>query len=137
MQQHQTLLRCSQTTAFFLFVAIGSLFIVTGCAQLYKTIGMSDEQVLEQVAADQQIKEQILGGVRHTTTEIITTTIAGLGAIASGFLAKWLGTERKITKAIITGVENSQGAHIKDSIKASAIAAGVEKQLSARVQTLT
>ena len=112
MSKHLTILRCSQTTATILFILVGSLFLIAGCAQFYRSLGMSADQVLEQVAADQQAKEQIFQGIRYTTTEIITTAIAGLGAIASGFLAKWLGTERKITKVLITGIEAADSGSI-------------------------
>lgn len=137
MPQYQTFLRCSQTTAALLFIIIGTFFVLTGCTQFYKTIGMTDEQAADQVAQDQVIKKQILGDLRLTTTGIITTTIAGLGAIASGFLAKWLGTERKISKALITGIESANSTPVKQAVTTKALAAGVEKKLHARVKALT
>lgn len=132
-----TLLQCSQKTAVILFILIGSLFIITGCAQLYKFIGLTDEQIADQVAADQVDRQKIIQGIRLTTTEIITTAIAGIGAIASGFLAKWLGTEKKINKALITGIESANGHSVKETVKNNAMAAGVEPQLHTRVKALT
>jgi len=132
-----TVLRCSQKTAVFAFILIGSLFCLAGCAQLYKFIGLSDEQTADQVAADQADRQKIIEGIRMTTTEIITTAIAGLGAIATGILAKWLGTERKITTAMITGIEDAHASDVKASVKRNATAASVESKLNARVKALT
>jgi len=135
--QHSTVLKCSQTTATFLFILIGSLFIFIGCEQLYKTIGLTDEQTAAQVAKDQADRQKIVEEIRLTTTELITTTIAGLGAIASGFLAKWLDTERKITTALITGIEASNDTTVKESVNKTATAAGIEPKLHKRVLSLT
>ncbi|MBA7653066.1 hypothetical protein ES703_60907 [subsurface metagenome] len=120
-----------------LFILIGSLFCLAGCAQLYKLIGLSDEQTADQVAADQADRQKIIQGIRLTTTELITTAIAAAGAIASGFLAKWLTTEKKITTAMITGVEKSNDKNVKESIKDESLLAGVQPQLHARVKSLT
>ncbi len=132
-----TVLRCSQKTAMIAFILIGSLFCLAGCAQLYKLIGLTDEQTQDQLTKDQADRQQIIEGIRLTTTELITTAIAGVGAIASGFLAKWLGTERKITKVLITGVEKATSNAAKEQIQKQALAAGVESQLHKRVQALT
>ena len=137
MPQHQTFLRCSQKTATILFILVGSLFCLAGCAQLYKLIGLSDEQTADQVQKDQADRQKIIEGIRLTTTEIITTAVAGLGAIATGFLAKWLGTERKITKVMITGIEKANNTNVKESIATAAGAAGIEPKLHARVKALT
>ncbi len=132
-----TLLKCSRTTATILFILIGSLFVFAGCAQLYRSIGMTEDQVNEQVAADQQVRGSIVNTIRTTSTDMISTALAGLGAIVSGFLAKWLGTERKITKALITGIETNDSKSTKEAVRALSIVAGVEKKLHKRVASLT
>jgi len=137
MQYHQTFLRCSQTTATITFILIGILFTLTGCAQLYKLVGLTEEQTQEQTAKDQKTIIRTITTTRNTAADIITTAIAGLGAIASGLLAKWLGTERKLTKALITGIENAQDISVKASVKDKAMDAGVEPILHRRVQALT
>lgn len=137
MPNHQTIIRCSQTTAAILFITLGSLFTLAGCAGMYRILGMSDEQATVQVQKDQEIIIKTVETVRDTTNELIATALAGLGAIASGFLAKWLGTERKMTKALIIGVEGSDPETVKDNIRTQAVKAGVQKQLDHRVQALT
>ncbi len=132
-----TVLNCSQKTAMIVFILIGSLFCLVGCTQFYKLIGLSDQQAADQVAADQADRQQIIEGIRITATDVIITAIAGAGAIASGFLAKWLGTEKKITTAMITGIEDAHASDVKASVKRNATAAGVESQLNARVKALT
>lgn len=133
----ETLLRCSQTTATFIFILLGSLFILTGCSQLYKMIGLSPEQAAEQTAKDQESRGELVNQFRTTTSELVSYAIAGIGSIASGFLAKWLGTERKITAALITGIESAGEMGAKESVKAKATASGVESALHARVLKLT
>lgn len=130
-------LNCTRTTATILFLLIGTLFIFTGCAQLYKILGLTEEQTEEQVSEDQKTIVRTITQVRTTTGQIITTAVAALGTIASGFLAKWLGTERKITAAMITGVEAASNETVKESITKKATSAGVESKLNARVQALT
>ena len=131
------ILACTQTTATIVFILVGSLFIFIGCTQLYKTIGLTDEQAAYQVSQDQNATGQIIQQVRWTTHEIITTAIAGAGTLLSGFLARWLDTERKITTAMITAVEADAQTSVKEAIQAKATAAGVETQLHARVVSLT
>ena len=131
------ILACTQTTATIVFILVGSLFIFIGCAHLYKTIGLTDEQAAEQVSQDQDATTQIIQQVRWTAHDIITTAIAAAGTILSGFLARWLDTERKMTTAMITGVEASTDSTVKELIQAKATAAGVETQLHARVVSLT
>lgn len=137
MPKHQTILRCSQTAAFFLFLFLGLIFTFAGCAQMYKALGLTDQQAADQVAKDQDSRGDLIDQVRTSTTEIISTALAGLGAIASGFLAKWLGTERKITKALITGIESAKDLDVKRVVKSKATAAGIEPKLAARVRSLT
>jgi len=133
-----TALECSRKTAIILFILTGTLFILTGCTQLYRWIGLTPEQTADQVAKDQTARQEIADKIRLTTTELILTITSGLGAIASGFLAKWLGTERKITAAMITGVEAAAtDGTVKKSITAKATAAGIEPILHRRVVALT
>lgn len=132
-----TVLNCTRTTAMIVFILIGSLFTLTGCAQLYKLFGLSDRQAADQVAQDQAAIAKIAQDVRFTTTEILTTAIAGIGAIASGLLAKWLGTERKITKVLITSIEDANADLTKKTIHKNATRADIEPQLHARVKALT
>lgn len=137
MPKPTTFLRCTQATATFLFILLGSILLFAGCAQLYRTIGMTEDQVDEQVTADQQARGAIIDTVRSSATDMIATALAGLGAIVSGFLAKWLGTERKLTKALITGIEENESKTVKSSVRAMAVAAGIEKKLHKRVVSLT
>lgn len=137
MLNHQTILRCSQSTAFVLFFLLGSFFLLAGCAQMYRAIGMDEEQVTTQVQKDQTVITKILDTTRATTTEIILTALSGLGAILSGFLAKWLGTERKITKALITGIEDAEQTSVKGHVRDSATQLGVQQILEKRVRSLT
>lgn len=135
--QPKAQLLCSYHTAGLIFIVLGSLFLLVGCTQFYRLIGLTDQQTADQVAKDQKDRQQIVENIRMTTTEIITTALAGLGAIASGFLAKWLGTERKITKVLIAGIEAKEGGTTKEVVKTKAIAAGIETKLNARVRALT
>ena len=137
MKNSKTVLNCSATTAFLLFFLIGTLFVAAGCAQFYKAIGFDEDQVLEQVASDQKAISKIITTVRQSGTDLLVKVLAGAGAIASGFLAKWLGTERKITKTLINGIEKATIDDVKLAIKKEATAAGIESKLHKRVRALT
>ncbi len=133
----KTFLHCSHSTAGTFFIGLGVLFAISGCAQLYRAVGLTDEQAQEQVAQDQDSRQQIIEQVRWTTHEILTTSLAAAGSILSGLLARWLGTERKITAAMITGIEATESPEVKKAINAKATAAGVEPALHRRVVALT
>ncbi|MBA7528102.1 hypothetical protein ES705_20285 [subsurface metagenome] len=159
MSKHLVILRCSRTTASVTIAASICLFLLIGCASLFRSAGLSDDQAAEQTA-------ELKAALTDATQEAIATVQTGLaeghdlktiaakassafiwkiiaaagataGVVLNGLLAKWLGTEKKITKAIITGVENSNDQSAKQSIRSAAIAAGVESKLSARVKALT
>lgn len=130
-------LKCTHNTAGLFFILLGTLFALVGCHQVYKFVGLSDEQAAAQVAQDQQATQQVIEQARLTAYDIITTTIAAVGSIASGLLAKWLGTERKITTALIQGIESGETLGVKEAVQQKATAAGVESVLHARVQALT
>lgn len=63
--------------------------------------------------------------------------MAGAGAILSGLLARWLGTERKMTNTLITAIETNDSNTLKEIIKAKATKNGIQPKLEARVQALT
>lgn len=133
----QTTLHCHHNTAGLIFIILGTFFLFTGCAQIYKFLGLTEDQIQTQVAQDQDATQQIIQQVRWTTHEIITTALSGAGTILSGLLARWLGTERKLTTALITGIESAQNPTVKESVKEKAISAGVEPILHKRVLALT
>ena len=138
MKNHQTTtIPCSQKIAVLLLILLGSMFLLTGCPALYRALGLTEEQAAAQTAKDQADRQKLLDQVRFTSTEIISTALAGAGAILSALLARWLGTEKKINKAMITGVENSNDNSAKKAIRSAAIAAGVESKLHTRVKSLT
>lgn len=137
MQNYPTILRCTQTTATVAFIIIGLLFTFAGCAQLYHLLGLTDEQTQDQVAKDQADRQQILNQARLTITDILTTALAAAGAIATGFLTKRLRTEKKISRALITGIEEADTTTVKKTVHEKAIDLGIEPKLHARVKALT
>ena len=159
MLHHQTKLHCSHRTAIFLILTILALFLLIGCAALFRSAGSTDEEAQHQTA----LLEQALANATEEAINDITSglaqghdlkTIAAraasaflwklatigastAGVLLTGYLAKLLGTEKKITKALITGVESAQGGSVKSAIKRNAMNAGVESTLNKRVQALT
>ena len=126
-----------KNAAALLLIFLGSTLFLIGCAQLYKFFGLTPEQTAAQAAQDQDAIQKTIEQIRWTTHEIISTTIAAAGAIASGFLAKWLGTERKMTAVMIDAIESEPSHDLKKTITAKATSAGIEPQLNARVKALT
>lgn len=159
MLHHQTFLRCSRQTATVTIFAIFLLFLIVGCASMLRKAGMTNDQATDQAAqitaalgdaaaeavADIQTRlaqDKELPAIATETASAFAwkiTAIAAstIGAVLSALLAKWLSTERKMTTAIITGVEDAHASDVKASIKRNATAAGVESNLNARVKALT
>ncbi|GAI05594.1 unnamed protein product, partial [marine sediment metagenome] len=76
-----TILKCTYHTAGLAFIILGTFFLLTGCAALYKALGFTEEQTQEQVQQDQDAAKDIIEQVRWTSHEIVSTAIAGAGAI--------------------------------------------------------
>lgn len=133
----KTEIHCRHNTAGLFLLLIGSALVIIGCESLYHTIGLTDEQTAQQLAADQEALQGLLTTGRTTLYDIIVTIMAGGGTILSGLLAKWLGTERKITTAMIQGIESADPGTVKEEVQKKAIAAGVESKLHSRVVALT
>ncbi len=135
------------------------LFIIIGCTSLFRSAGLTDDQAQQQTL---QLKTALI----DATTEAIATVQTGLaeghdlktialnttstflwkiiaaagatvGVVLNGLLAKWLTTEKKMNKALITGVESNPAGNVKESIEARATALGVENALHKRVKALT
>lgn len=159
MLHHQTFLRCSHRTAALILCAIIALFLLLGCAAMLRKTGIDQaeadrlaaiaEQNLAAAAAEavHNIKTGIDRGhdiksiaVKTTSPfawKLATIGASTIGAVLSGLLAKWLGTEKKMLAATITGIEHNPTGNVKESVEARATARGVEKQLHRRVQALT
>lgn len=135
--KNQTTIHCKHNTAGTIFIILGASYLLIGCTQFYKTIGLTDEQAAEQTQQDQTARQIIIQNTRTTITQVITTIIAGVGTVLSGLLAKWLGTERKITSTLIKAIETYDHPSIKQIITAKALDAGIEPTLNKRVSTLT
>ena len=159
MLQHQTFLRCSRTTATIIIIASACLFILVGCASLFRSAGLTNEQAAQQTAelkaALENATDSVIADIQiglaqgHDLKTIALTTGsaflwkilaaagASIGVVLNGLLARWLGTERKITTALITGIEKSDAKGTKESVQNAATAAGIEPQLHKRVLALT
>ena len=74
---------------------------------------------------------------RELFWQIATVATAGVGTILSALLARWVGVERKISGAIIAGVESADNGDVKKAVQAKAVAAGVEGKLAKRVKAIT
>ena len=151
--------KCRHNWIFYVMLSLGLVFIIVGCAGVYRTLGVPDEQAANQGALDEAaITAAVTEGMTEFTNQLAagqplpaaaasagsalawklaTILLGGAGTIISTLLAKWLGTERKITSSIIRGVEKGDKPGIKESIKAEAMSAGVEVALHKRVTALT
>ena len=118
-------------------IAIGVCFVLIGCTQFYRTIGLTDRQATTQVAEDQAVAIRVIESGRELLWQVISVAVAGVGAVLTGLLGRWLGTERKMTRAMIRGIEATTSDKVKASVQAMARAAGVEGKLHKRVRALT
>ena len=154
-----TVLNCKTSTAKIVILAIAGLFLLIGCTSLLRSSSMTQTEAAQEkarlehalVAAAAEAVADIHTGLAEghdiktlaltTGSEFLWKMIAAgastAGLILSGLMAKWLGTERKITKVLITAIENTDNNIIKETVHKKALDAGVEPKLAARVQALT
>jgi len=157
--QKYLVLNCSRTTATLIIFITISLFVLIGCQSLFRSAGLSDEQAAAQTA---ELKTALEGAATAAIADIqtglaeghdlktiavktgsaflwkiLTAAGATVGVVLNGLLAKCLGTEKKMTKALITGIEANNSPTVKQLVKEKALLAGVEKQLHRRVDALT
>lgn len=118
-------------------IALGAILLIASCTGIYKFIGLTNEQPADQAAKDQTATITIIETGREQLWQIIAAAVTAAGGLASGLLARWLGTEKKITAAVITGIEDAHASDVKASVKRNATAAGIEPQLNKRVRSLT
>lgn len=133
----ETVIHCRHNVAAWLLIFVGMIFVLIGCENVYRWFGFTEEQVAEQTAKDAAAVEDVVEHGREIGWQIATTVIAGVGAVVSGLLGKWLGTERKISRAVIAGVEAADKQNVKEAIKREALSLGVESKLHKRVEALT
>lgn len=154
-----TTLNCSRSSATLIVCATILLFILIGCQALFRSAGLSDDQAAQQIAdLKSALAEATTAAIADVQTglaeghdlksiavktgstfiwKIITAGGAAIGIVLNGLLAKWLRTEKKITKTLITGIENDNHDSTKTTVHKLALAAGIEPQLHKRVKALT
>ncbi len=152
-------LNCSRTTATIIIFVTIFLFILIGCQSLFRSAGLTHEEAALQIAqleaaladatsaAIADIQTGLAQGHDLKTIAVKTSSAflwkiiaaagASVGVVLNGLLAKCLSTEKKITKAMIKGVQSNSTNDVKQNIKAQATAAGVENALHKRVKALT
>ncbi len=121
----------------WILVVVGLIFLLTGCVGLYEQMGFTTEESENLAGLDRteflKIKQQA-DSVFWQTASVV---IAGVGALVSGFLGKWLYNDKQMIKAIVSGVEASGSEDVKNAIQNNAKAMGVESNLRKRVNALT
>jgi len=118
-------------------VAMFVCFAVIGCGGLYKAIGLPPEIVEAEVEKDAVVIQAAVEQARDTFWPIVSASIGAAGTLLTGLLAKLLSTERKITGAMIAGVEKSNDGNAKKAITVESLKRGVGVQLNKRVRKLT
>jgi len=140
------ILNCSRTTATLIICATIFLFILIGCASLFRSAGLTDEQAALQTAElKSALADATAAAIAHVQTglaeghdlqtiavkassafiwKIVAAAGATIGVVLNGLLAKWLTTEKKINKAMIAGVEKSNDQSAKQQIQKQALTAG-------------
>jgi len=126
-----------RTAAVCLTLFCCLLFAGLSCAPLMRSVGLDEQEIadIHGIAVDELDAVKDVG--RVALSEVITAVIAGVGAVTSAVLARMLTTERKISKAVIAGVEAGDTSETKAAIQKAAVAAGVEDPPHKRVQSLT
>lgn len=118
-------------------IFLGVLFLLIGCGPIYKSLGFTDVEAEEQVAKD---KAEIIDAIENSRAifwQTVSGALAGLGAIVSGLLGKWLSTERKVSSTLIKGIETAKAESVKETVHKLSVVNGVEKTLAKRVDAIT
>jgi len=118
-------------------VFLTTLFVVLGCAGVYRALQLPEDTIQELVTEDTENVTTVVREVRSMFWETVYAALAALGGCVSGFLATRLRKANQVTTAVILGVEKSNGKKIKANIAAEAIKLGVEPTLHKRVKALT
>lgn len=116
---------------------ITGLFLVVGCGGFYKMLGLPSPEVDELVKDDALRTLQAVQEGRTIFWQAATAAIGSLGAVVSVLLGKYIQVERKISKAMIMGIEKSEGNGVKGQVAKQAVRYGVDKPLTKRVTKLT
>jgi len=112
-------------------------FVIIGCGTIYKVVGLDEQQAATQQAKDAEVIISVVEQGRELAWQLATLGVAAVGTIVTGFLGKWLKNEKALTAAVIAGVEKTDKAGVKASIRSVALDAGVEGLLHKRVKKLT
>ena len=124
----------SVSVGFFL-LALGSL--MPGCGILYRSAGFSTADVAKLEAEDNVFTREVVTYLRALSWETVYGVTALLGGVLTGWLGLRVRTERKITKAVIQGVEKGSSKGAKPLILKEAMKLRVSKALHRRVKKLT
>ncbi len=117
--------------------AILALFLFVGCQSILRLIGYTTADIdkIQDQAADEDRPGPV--DVDLEIWQAITAATGLTGTLLSALLLRWLGIERKMVKAVILGVEESNPNTLHTSITANAKKLGVQKKLASRVSKLT
>ena len=126
-----------QNYLVWLCIPIGFTTSLLGCATWYEQMGFTKDESQALAAKDRTKFLEVKQQADSIFWESMSVAIAGAGTLLSGLLGKYLLSERKISKAVILGVENAANDEVKATIEKTAIALGVEDKLSKRVESLT
>ncbi len=143
---------------FLLIISIAcSMFY--GCAAMYRRMGYSAIDAEAEAQTDRDaiaaaVTEGITAGqlekaerteyiqaklkaARSGLWQALAAGVAALSGVVTTTFGYLLKRERKVTAAVITGVEKANSESTKASIKLTALAAGVETTLNKHVRALT
>jgi len=99
-------------------------------------IGIPESEVSKLVEDDSVRTLRIVQEGRTVFWQAATAILGSLGTAVSVLLGKYLNTERKLTKAVILGVEDAGSDSAKATIANKATKLGVSKLLAKRVNKI-
>lgn len=112
---------------------ICALCLASCSAGVYRSLGVPTTQAEAYAREDQARVDLVIGQIRDTTWEVVSTALAALGAVLSGFLAVKLRRTASIADAVIDGVELAADPGVKKKVRQVAVARGAEGLLHARL----
>lgn len=125
------------TRIYLCLMIITGLFLVVGCGSFYKILGVPPAEVDKLVQDDSLRTLQAVQEGRTIFWQAATAVMSSLGAVVSVLLGKYLQVERKMSKAMIMGIEKVEGNTVKGEVAKQAARYGVDDSLKKRVIKLT
>ena len=119
-----------------LFALLSLVLFVVGCGNLYKTIGMDDNQVKRQVELDSAMVSEGVSMFNEMACETYLSALSIFGGLLSAYLGVRLNRAAKKETALVRGIERGADVKTKASVEAESLKLNVGELLAQSVKKI-